>query len=57
VKGDRIRGRARTAAGGDERERLWRHMAESWPHYDTYATPTDREIPVVVVEPQGRQQA
>ena len=57
VKGDRIRGLARTAAGGEERERLWRHMAEIWPHYDTYATRTDREIPVVVVEPDGRQQA
>ena len=25
-------------------------MAEIWPHYDAYATRTDREIPVVVVE-------
>jgi hypothetical protein len=25
-------------------------MAEIWPHYDEYATRTDREIPVVVVE-------
>jgi deazaflavin-dependent oxidoreductase (nitroreductase family) len=52
VKGDRFRGRARTAASGEERERLWRLMAEIWPHYDTYATRTDREIPVVVVERQ-----
>jgi deazaflavin-dependent oxidoreductase (nitroreductase family) len=51
VKGDRSRGRARTAEG-DERERLWRQMAEIWPHYDEYATRTDREIPVVVVEPR-----
>ena len=50
VKGDHLRGRARTAAG-DERERLWRQMAEIWPHYDEYATRTEREIPVVVVEP------
>ena len=49
-KGDRFRGRARTAASGEERERLWRRMAAIWPHYDTYATRTDREIPVVVVE-------
>ena len=49
VKGDRFRGRARTASG-EERERLWRRMAEIWPHYDTYATRTEREIPVVVVE-------
>ena len=26
-------------------------MAEIWPHYDAYTTRTDREIPVVVVEP------
>ena len=50
VKGDRIRGRARTAEG-DELFRLWRLMAEIWPDYDQYATRTEREIPVVVVEP------
>jgi proline iminopeptidase len=41
--------RARTASG-DERERLWRKANEVWPHYDEYATKTDREIPVVVLE-------
>ena len=40
---------ARTAEG-DERERLWRKANEVWPHYDEYATKTDREIPVVVLE-------
>jgi deazaflavin-dependent oxidoreductase (nitroreductase family) len=50
VRADHVRGRARTASG-EERERLWRAMAEIWPPYDTYATRTDREIPVVVVEP------
>ena len=50
MKGDRIRGRAR-ATEGDERARLWRAMAEIWPHYDEYATRTEREIPVVVIEP------
>lgn len=50
IQGDHVRGRARTAEG-EERERLWREMAEIWPEYDTYATRTDREIPVVVVEP------
>jgi deazaflavin-dependent oxidoreductase (nitroreductase family) len=43
--------RARTA-GPDERERLWRTMAEIWPAYDDYAQKTDREIPVVVLEPR-----
>jgi deazaflavin-dependent oxidoreductase (nitroreductase family) len=49
VMGEHVRGRARTATG-DERDRLWRAMAEIWPQYDTYATRTDREIPVVVIE-------
>jgi proline iminopeptidase len=37
-------------AEGEERERLWRKANEVWPHYDEYATKTDREIPVVVLE-------
>jgi deazaflavin-dependent oxidoreductase (nitroreductase family) len=41
--------RARTAEG-EERERLWRLANEVWPHYDEYATRTDRVIPVVVIE-------
>lgn len=52
VKGDHIRGTARTAEG-DERERLWRRMAEIWPPYDEYQTRTDRRIPVVVIEPRS----
>ena len=50
VRADVIRGRARTAEG-DERERLWKLMAEIWPPYDEYRTRTDRQIPVVVVDP------
>jgi proline iminopeptidase len=42
--------RARTTTGA-ERERLWRKANEVWPHYDEYAQKTDREIPVVVLEP------
>ena len=49
IMGDRWRVRARDAAG-EERERLWELMAEIWPHYDEYATRTDREIPVSVLE-------
>jgi proline iminopeptidase len=41
--------RARNAQG-EERARLWRKANEVWPHYDEYATKTDREIPVVVLE-------
>jgi deazaflavin-dependent oxidoreductase (nitroreductase family) len=49
VKDDIFPARARTAEG-DERERLWRTVNEVWPHYAEYATMTDREIPVVVLE-------
>jgi deazaflavin-dependent oxidoreductase (nitroreductase family) len=49
VKADRFPARARTAEG-DERERLWRRMAEIWPAYDDYQRKTERTIPVVVLE-------
>jgi proline iminopeptidase len=49
VKDDVFKAHARTAAG-EEREQLWRKANEVWPHYDEYATKTDREIPVVVLE-------
>jgi deazaflavin-dependent oxidoreductase (nitroreductase family) len=42
--------RARTA-GGDERARLWKLVTRQWPDYDAYQTRTEREIPVVVLEP------
>lgn len=41
---------ARTADRA-ERERLWPKMAAVWPDYNTYQKKTDREIPVVVLEP------
>jgi proline iminopeptidase len=49
ILGDRFRARARVAEG-EERERLWELMNQVWPHYDEYATRTDRVIPVVVLE-------
>jgi deazaflavin-dependent oxidoreductase (nitroreductase family) len=52
VKDDVFRARARTATG-EERERLWRKANEVWTHYDEYATKTQREIPVVVLERVG----
>jgi proline iminopeptidase len=49
IRSDRFRARARVAEG-EERERLWELMNEVWPHYAEYATKTDRQIPVVVLE-------
>jgi deazaflavin-dependent oxidoreductase (nitroreductase family) len=51
VRGDRFRARARTATA-EERPELWSTMTERWPAYDKYQTKTDREIPVVVLEPE-----
>jgi len=42
--------RARDAEG-EERERLWRSLADLYPGYDRYAQKTSRHIPVVVLEP------
>jgi F420H(2)-dependent quinone reductase len=43
--------RARIAEGA-ERERLWKLMVGVYPGYDGYRRRTDREIPVVVLEPR-----
>jgi deazaflavin-dependent oxidoreductase (nitroreductase family) len=53
VLGDRFDARARTATP-EERERLWPEMARVFPPYEEYQRGTDREIPVVVLEPTGR---
>jgi F420H(2)-dependent quinone reductase len=42
--------RARDAQG-EERERLWRALADLYRGYDRYAEKTSRRIPVVVLEP------
>lgn len=50
VGGLRFPATARVTAG-EERVRLWRTMTAIWPDYDSYATKTDREIPVVLLTP------
>jgi deazaflavin-dependent oxidoreductase (nitroreductase family) len=50
VKGEKMRARARTATP-DEKAELWSIMTKEWPDYDEYQTKTDRDIPVVVLEP------
>jgi deazaflavin-dependent oxidoreductase (nitroreductase family) len=49
-KGEERRVRAREASGA-ERERLWAMMAGLYPDYEDYQRRTDRQIPVVVLEP------
>lgn len=50
VKGERFKAGARTATP-QEKDELWRLMTKAWPGYDEYQTKTDREIPVVVLDP------
>ena len=50
VKEAKFTARARVAEG-EERARLWEVMASIWPDYNEYVKKTDREIPVVVLDP------
>jgi proline iminopeptidase len=50
VAADKFVARARTATGA-ERTKLWKQMADLYPPYDDYQRRTQREIPVVVLEP------
>ncbi len=51
VRADELPVRARDAEG-EERERLWRLMVEVWPDYEDYQRRTERQIPVVLLEPR-----
>ncbi len=50
VKGEHLKVRARVA-NAEEKPEMWATMIKEWPSYDEYQTKTDREIPVVVLEP------
>lgn len=51
VKHDRFKVVARTASG-EERETLWRQLAEIYPPYNDYQVVAgERQIPVVVLDP------
>jgi deazaflavin-dependent oxidoreductase (nitroreductase family) len=38
-------------ASGDERALWWQRAVAVWPDYDEYKTKTDREIPLLLLEP------
>ncbi|MEA2347285.1 MAG: hypothetical protein QOG62_1072 [Thermoleophilaceae bacterium] len=38
-------------AQGEERAALWPRLAAVWPDFEVYTTRTEREIPVIVLEP------
>src|ERR1700732_2956168 len=46
----KMKARARTATG-EERARLWQEALKFWPPYADYQKKTEREIPVVVLDP------
>jgi proline iminopeptidase len=46
----KMKARARTVSG-DERARLWKEALKFWPPYADYQQKTQREIPVVVLDP------
>jgi deazaflavin-dependent oxidoreductase (nitroreductase family) len=50
VKGERFKARARTA-GAEEKSGMWQTMVAEWPAYDEYQRQTEREIPIVVLDP------
>lgn len=51
VRDKRLDVMARTAAA-DEKPRLWQILTELWPNYGVYQSRTDRDIPVVILEPR-----
>ena len=51
-RGRKRRVRAREAEGS-ERERLWTMVVDVYPPYAAYQARTERQIPVVVLEPSG----
>ena len=46
----KMKARVRTATG-EERTRLWKKALEFWPPDADYRNKTEREIPVVVLDP------
>jgi deazaflavin-dependent oxidoreductase (nitroreductase family) len=56
VGAEKFPARARTATSR-QKPRLWREMAKIWPEYDRYQARTDRDIPVVILEPTPDQKS
>jgi deazaflavin-dependent oxidoreductase (nitroreductase family) len=49
--GDRVMELSARTLTGAERAEWWAHAVAAWPPYEEYQTRTEREIPVVVLEP------
>jgi deazaflavin-dependent oxidoreductase (nitroreductase family) len=55
VGGRKVRVRAEEA-GFEEKERLWPKLVRMYGGYEDYRRRTDREIPVVLLHPEGNEQ-
>ncbi len=51
---DQVFGVQARTAPSPERERLWAKAVAAWPQYEDYQAKTERQIPVVVLEPIAR---
>ena len=49
--GDEVRDYIAREATGEEKVEWWRKAVEVWPDYDAYQAKTDREIPLIILEP------
>lgn len=56
VGGSRVSLRARTATP-EERAILWSRVVDAYDAYARYSTRTDREIPIVILEPEAASEA
>lgn len=52
VTGKDFHAKARTATP-EEKPKLWDEMVAIWPDYANYQKKTDRDIPIVILEPMG----
>ena len=51
--GAHVRDYTAREVSGDEKAEWWARANAVWPPYDTYQASTERQIPVVVLEPKG----
>ena len=51
VRGGRRAVRARRATP-EEADKLWPRLVESYPPFNTYTTRTDRDLPIMILEPR-----
>lgn len=49
--GAELRDYVARVATGDERVEWWSKATDAWPDYDNYQANTDRQIPIVILEP------